>query len=469
MNRLAAVLLSFVTVATAAERPNILVILSDDQGYADAGFQGSKEAPTPHLDSLAKAGLRCTSGYVTHPYCSPSRAALLTGRYQMRFGHERNPYYDPTNHREGLPVTEKLLPEYLREAGYVTGWIGKWHLGATPEFWPERRGFMETFGFIGGGHQYQNWQVNPAAEYRVPICRNGQPVEVKEHLTVAFGHEAAAFVRRHAAEPWFLYLAFNAPHTPHQPTPERLAKFEHIQDKQRRAYLAQISLMDDAIGEALTALKETGQTERTLVFFFSDNGGPTYVGANNDPLRGMKGTTYEGGVRVPFVVSWPGQLPAGKDYALPVSSLDVFPTALACAGMPMPTDRPRDGVNLVPFLRGEYTSPPHDRLFWREEEQGQWGMRDGVMKLVRRTKAVSTEGGRYSVSPLAGRAEELFDLGSDIGEVRDLAATRAADLQRLSATLDEWNNQGAPLAFGGTKGKETPPPKVRSRNGKKTP
>jgi len=448
------------------QRANILVILSDDQGCADAGFQGSKEIPTPHLDRLARDGVRCTSGYVTHPYCSPSRAGLLTGRCQMRFGHERNPYYDPNNHQEGLPLTEKLLPQYLREAGYASGWIGKWHLGATPEFRPENRGFQETFGFIGGGHQYVNWKPDPAGEYRVPICRNGKPVDVKEHLTLAFGREAAAFINRHKAGPWFLYLAFNAPHTPHQPTPERLEKFAHIENKQRRAYAAQVSLMDDAIGEALAALRDTGQAGRTLVFFFSDNGGPTYVGANNGPLRGHKGTTYEGGVRVPFVVSWPGQLPAGKDYAPPVSSLDVFPTALACAGVPMPTDRPHDGVNLVPFLRGEQTGPPHDRLFWREEEQGQWGMRDGAMKLVRRTKAVSAEGGRYSVSPLTSRSEELFDLGSDIGEAKDLAATRAADMQRLSGTLDEWNKQGAPLAFGGVKGKEAPRPKDRGKKGK---
>ncbi len=205
-----------------AGKPNILVILSDDQGYADAGFQGSAEIPTPHLDRLAREGLRCTAGYVSHAYCSPSRAGLLTGRCQMRFGHERNPTFNsaaPDHNQEGLPLTETLLPEYLAKAGYATGWIGKWHLGAAPQFHPDNRGFQETFGFLGGGHNYENWKPNVAAEYNLPILRNGQPVAVANHLTLAFGHEAASFINRHPKQPWFLYLAFNAPHMPNQPTP----------------------------------------------------------------------------------------------------------------------------------------------------------------------------------------------------------------------------------------------------------
>ena len=465
------VTLGFAARSVAAEqKPNILVILSDDQGYADVGFQGNKEIRTPHLDRLAREGLRCTSGYVTHPYCSPSRAGLLTGRCQMRFGHERNPYYEPNNHREGLPLTETLLPEYLANAGYATGWIGKWHLGAAPEFWPEKRGFKETFGFIGGGHVYLNWKVDPAKEYFVPICRNGKPVEVKEHLTLAFGREAGAFIKRHKNEPWFLYLAFNAPHTPHQPTAERLEKFAHIKDPQRRAYLAQISLMDDAIGETLGALRESGQAERTLVFFFSDNGGAQFAGVyDNTPLRGTKGTTYEGGVRVPFVVSWPNKLPAGKDYTQTVSSLDVFATALACAGAPMPTDRPHDGVNLIPFLTGENTGNPHPRLCWREVELGQWGIRDDALKLVRRTHQTGVKHGHWIKTPLPRQSEELYDLVNDIHEDKNLAGERADDLHRLDAALDEWQKHAAPLAFTGVKGKETPAPGKASGTGATAP
>jgi arylsulfatase A-like enzyme len=423
----------------ADPKPNILVIVSDDHGYADVGFQGCKDIPTPHLDRLAREGMRCTQGYASHPYCSPTRAGLMTGRYQHRFGHENNPFFDPKDTREGLPLTEKLLPEFLREAGYTTGWIGKWHLGAAPAFRPLKRGFTETFGFIGGGHRYQNWKVNPAVEYQVPIERNGEPVEVNEHLTVAFGGEASAFIRRHPAEPWFLYLAFNAPHTPHEPTAERLARFASIPDMKRRNYAAQVSLMDDAIGEALTALRETAQDKRTLVFFFSDNGGPVGAngnGSNNSPLRGGKGSVHEGGVRVPFVVSWPGRLPAGGKYEKPVSSLDVFATALASAGAPMPTDRKYDSVNIVPFLSGEKSGAPHDRLFWRSGQLQ--AVVQGSEKLVRQGK----------------QAPELFDLAADIPESKDLAGDKAADAERLAAALDAWDKELVAPAFPGLGGRK---------------
>jgi arylsulfatase A-like enzyme len=421
--------------AAAVTRPNILVIVSDDQGYADTGFQGCKDIPTPNLDRLAREGLRCTSGYVSHSFCSPSRAGLLTGRYQQRFGHETNPFYNPHDHREGLPVSETLLPAFLKPAGYVTGWIGKWHLGAAPEFQPLQRGFTETFGFIGGGHRYLDWEVNPRIEYQVPIERNGRPVPVTNHLTLAFGAEAAAFVRRHQAEPWFLYLAFNAPHTPLQPTPERLAQFGHLSPPRRRAYAAQVSLMDDAVGAALAAVRETGQDRRTLVFFFSDNGGPIAErsnGSSNAPLRGGKGTVYEGGVRVPFVVSWPGRLPAGKDYGWPVTSLDVFATALAAAGVPMPTDRKYDGVNLIPFLAGEKAGAPHERLFWRSAKVS--AVREGEAKLARQTDPQG----------------ELFDLKADVAERRNLAAQQPEKAQALAAALAAWNKELVPPAFPGT-------------------
>lgn len=418
---------------SAADRPNVLVIVSDDQGYADAGFQGSTEVPTPNLDRLAKSGLRCSSGYVTHPFCSPTRAGLMTGRYQQRFGHETNPFYDPADHREGLPITEKLLPEYLREAGYVTGWVGKWHLGAAPEFRPAKRGFMETYGFIGGGHRYQNWVTNEKTEYQVPIERNGQPVETPKHLTPAFGHEAAAFVARHNKEPWFLYLAFNAPHTPHEPTPEALAKFASVTNPLHRAYLAQISMLDEAIGETLAALRDSGQEQRTLVFFFSDNGGPNIAGANNAPLRGFKGSTYEGGVRVPFVVSWPGKIPAGRDYTEPVSSVDVLATALGLAGATMPTDKKYDSVNLLPFLTGEKSGAPHERLYWRSGKQA--GLREADWKLVRH------EG-----------IDELYNLKTDLGETKDLATTEQETARRLAAALDAWDKELIAPAFPGAPG-----------------
>lgn len=411
-------------------KPNILVIVSDDHGYADVGFHGSTEIPTPHLDRLAKSGVQCTSGYVSHPFCSPTRAGLLTGRYQQRFGHVYNPDFKPRDEKEGLPLSEKILPEHLRAAGYVSGWIGKWHLGTAPVLYPEHRGFDETFGFYHGGHQFIGWKTNDAI-YQQPLFCNGQVVEVAEHLTTRFGTEAVAFTKRHAASPWFLYLAFNAPHTPHQPTTERAAKFGHINNVQRSRYAAQISLMDDAIGEVLAALDATQQRERTLIFFFSDNGGPLNAGTKNTPLRGSKGDVLEGGVRVPFLVSWPGQLAAGAKYDQPVSSLDVFATALAVAGMKMPTDKQYDSVNLLPYLRGENKTAPHERLFWRIGTGQQAAVREGDWKLV-----------RYENQP-----DELFHLASDIGEAKNLAAEQPDKLKRLAVALTAWEKEMPAPAF----------------------
>ena len=432
---------------TPPAKPNILVILSDDQGYSDTGFQGCKDIPTPNLDRLASEGVRCTSGHVSHPYCSPTRAGLMTGRYQARFGHEHNPKYGPTNHQEGLPLTEKILPEFLRKAGYTTGWIGKWHLGSAPEFRPENRGFQETFGFIGGVHEYLDWTPNLQVERDLPIERNGKAVEVKEHLTGVFGHEAADFIRRHNGQPWFLYLAFNAPHDPEQPTAERLERFKNIADKKRRAYAAQVSLLDDAIGETLASLQKTGQERRTVVFFFSDNGAPVTTanggsgpnGGINAPLRDGKHSVYEGGIRVPFVVSWPGRLPEGKDYGKPVSSLDVFPTALACAGIAMPTDRPYDGVDLVPYLTGQKSEAPHAQLFWRLNERSQAAALEGQNKLVRD----------------GTKPDQLFDLSTDIGESKNVIESDPKTGTRLNKDIDDWfHRMATKLAFPGNEGPE---------------
>jgi arylsulfatase A-like enzyme len=422
------------TQAPAAEKPNILVIVSDDHGYADTGFQGSKQAVTPHLDALAKSGVRCTNGYVTFSVCSPSRAGLLTGRHQSRFGHENNPVYDPLDDKEGLPLTERILPQFLKDAGYRTAWVGKWHLGAAPAFVPWARGFDESFGFIGGGHRFTGWQPN-ARQYTLPLIRGGRNIsEVPRHLTTAFGDEAAGFIRRSKDRPWMLYLPFNAPHTPHEPTADRLEKFAHIQNPQRRKYLAQVSLLDDSIGTVTSALAETGQRDRTLVFFFSDNGGHTPSGSDNGPLRAMKGTLYEGGVRVPFLVSWPAKLPAGKDYAHPVSSLDVFATALAAAGVAMPTDKKYDGVNIVPHLAGELQTPPHERLFWQMHRKQSFAIREGDWKLIRNGEA----------------APELYNLATDLGESNNVAAANTGITTRLTTALDGWRSELIAPVFPGS-------------------
>ena len=375
------------------------------------------------------------------PFCSPTRAALLTGRYQQRFGHENNPAYRPDDELQGLSLAEKILPQYMKEAGYRTGWIGKWHLGATPKQTPTARGFDEGFGFIGGGHQYSGWKIEDK-EYNVPITRNGEPLPEapEQHLTDRFGEEASDFIRRNQRQPWFLYVAFNAPHTPHQPTLEGEQKFASVADPSRRKYLAQLSLMDDAVGAISSALAETGQRERTLIFFFSDNGGPLKNSAVNTPLRDGKGSVYEGGVRVPFIVSYPSQLPSDAVYDAPVSSLDVLPTALALGGVQAPSDRKLDGVNLLPYLQGKSKSAPHERLYWRTGGGKTWAVREGNWKLVR----------------AKNNQDELYDLSKDVSESTNVWAQNKEVAHRLGAGIDAWDHELIAPAF------EGPAPKNRS-------
>ncbi len=323
---------------TSSRTPNVIFIVADDMGYADAGFQGCTDIPTPHLDALARSGIRCTSGYVSHPFCSPTRAGLMTGRYQQRFGHENNPLYNRKDTTAGLPLGETLVPQLLREAGYSTGWVGKWHLGAAPQFDPAHRGFSDGYGFLGGGHQYfaENL-IKPEDEYFTKLERDGQPVPETGYLTDIFAREAVAFVRRHASQPFFLYVAFNCPHSPLQAPESCLSRVSSaVTDKKRRLYAAMMIAMDDAIGSIVGELVAQGIEEKTLLCFISDNGGPVgwmNNGAKNGPLRGGKFNLTEGGIRVPFLLSWKGTLPAGRDYDQPVISLDLSATALALAGV----------------------------------------------------------------------------------------------------------------------------------------
>src|SRR3954447_12610683 len=344
----------------AAGKPNILFIVGDDMGYADEGFRGCQDIPTPHLDALAKASMRCTNGYVSGPYCSPTRAGLMTGRYQTRFGHE----FNAGAAGSGLPLSETTIATRLKAAGYVTGLVGKWHLGSEPQFHPQKRGFDEFFGFLGGAHDYFQDQG---------ILRGTQQVDEKEYLTDAFGREAVSFIEKHKNETWFLYLAFNAVHTPMQANDPRLMKFSHISDQRRRTYAAMMSAMDDAVGRVRKKLDETGLAQKTLVTFISDNGGPTMPGttvnaSSNKPLRGSKRTTLEGGIRVPYLVSWPGHVKSGV-YDKPVIQLDLNATALTAAGEAIQPDWKLDGVDLAPFFAGTNAAAPHESLYWRFGKQ----------------------------------------------------------------------------------------------------
>ncbi len=425
----------FLSLAAAAalpaqqpRRPNIVLIVADDLGFADLGFQGSSGIRTPHLDRLAGSGVRFTNGYVSHPFCSPSRAGMLTGRYQHRFGHENNMVVRPDDPETGLPVSETMLPAELQKAGYATGFVGKWHLGAHPRFHPKRRGFQEMYGFLGGGHDYFHPGVpGDKDQHFYPIERDGAVVPEKEYLTTALGREADKYVRRHAHHPFFLYFAFNAPHSPLQAPQPYLRRYPGIADPDRRSYAAMVSAMDDAVGRVLDTLRDTGIERDTLVFFLSDNGGPKDNASSNLPLRAGKRTLYEGGIRVPFVVRWPGALPSGKTFDHPAIALDIFSTSLAAAGAAS-SNREIDGVNLLPHLQGHTASPPHGRLFWRTFGGYGAAVREGPLKWVREGE---------------NAPGELYDLDKDPGENTNLAASRPLDAQRLGAAWRDWSGRMA--------------------------
>ncbi|MBM3728339.1 MAG: sulfatase [Acidobacteria bacterium] len=430
--------LAAIPLAATPRRPNILWILADDLGYGDLGCYGGQEIPTPHLDRLAAQGIRFTDAYVSAPYCSPTRAGLLTGRYQQRFGHEFNAHSSKAFLERGgkedvlgLPLSETTIAARLRDAGYTTGAIGKWHLGERPEFHPNRRGFDEFYGFLGGARQYVPGSrgVGP-----VEIQRNGQPSPWTGYLTDRLGEEAAQFIERSREKPWFLYLAFNAVHTPMEAPDGALARFSHIQDPRRRTYAAMLARLDDAIGAVLTQLSQTGQDRDTLVVFLGDNGGPTNKysvnGSTNTPLRGSKGDTWEGGIRVPMIARWTGRLPAGALYRHPVIQLDLAATALTLATGSVPAAARFDGIDLLPHLTGRRRSAPHQSLFWRFGDH--FAIRQG------RWKAVHT---------WDTRAPQLYDLQSDLAETRDLASTHPRRLARLLEDWKRWNGTLIPPAW----------------------
>lgn len=411
-------------------RPNIVILLADDLGYADVGFHGCKDIPTPNIDKLAKSGVRFTSGYVSGPYCSPTRAGLLTGRYQTRFGHE----FNPGGAKQGLPLDQTTIAQRFRALGYATALIGKWHLGGDAKMHPTERGFQEYFGFLGGAHSYFPGKGKD-------ILRGNTPVEEKEYLTDALGREACAFIDKNAKEPFFLYLAFNAVHTPMEATQKYLDRFPNLKAGQRKTYCAMMSAMDDAIGKVLDKLREKGLEEDTIIFFFSDNGGPTMVGTTingsiNFPLRGSKRQLLEGGVRVPFLMAWKGRLPAGKTYDQPIIQLDILPTALTAAGAEIKSDWKLDGVDLMPFLEGKKNEPPHEALFWRFGDQ--MAMRKGDMKMV-----------RYDSTGI-----HLYNLKDDIGESKDLAAGQPELLRAMQSAWGEWDKGNVAPLWGAAKAKK---------------
>lgn len=422
--------------------PNCIFIVADDLGYADVGFNGSEEIPTPHLDRIAAEGVRFTNGYVSYAVCGPSRAGFMTGRYQDRFGFTINPVIDPTDPLAGVPLEEKMLSEVLKPAGYATMAVGKWHLGCHPTLVPSARGFDEFFGFLSGGHNYfpEDLNIGDLSQvsemwgwYRTKILHNGQRIEIDDYLTDELSDAAVEFIKRKSADPFFLYLAYNAPHSPMQTTEKYRSRFPDIKDRRRQTYAGMVSALDDGVGRVLAALEEAGISKETMVVFLSDNGGPESVNASdNGLLRGGKGDPFEGGIRVPFAIRWPQEIAAGLVYERPVISLDIFATITAAAGVTPDPARPLDGVDLRPYLQGKVKGAPHPLLFWKMGKAPTRVIRQHDRKLI-----------------LSAKGEQLYDLSEDLSEKRNLIKSEQAEAAKLEELFRVWDAGTLPTRFRG--------------------
>ena len=481
----AALLLGGAAPAVQAERPsrppNVIVILADDLGYGDLSSYGSKVIRTPNLDALAADGVRFTQAYVTHPVCAPSRAAILTGRYQQRFGFEFNPVgRDRTG---GVARSEAFIGDVMRQAGYRTGMVGKWHLGQAEGFHPLDRGFDTFFGMTGGASSYllepgpgDETHTPPGSEASTrasavdplpadatpaqrmafarrvsPIVRGRTPVEVRDYLTDAFTEEAVRFIGENRERPFFLYVAYNAPHTPLQASAKYVERYRHVPDKGTRVYAAMVSALDDGVGAIRAKLKAERLERDTLVVFLSDNGCASYVlgACSNAPLSGHKGSHLEGGVRVPYIVSWPGRIPSGRVDPRPVSSLDIVPTAAAAAGARLP--RGSDGLDIAGYLASG-AEPPARAFYWRAGPN--YAVRDGAWKLwlankaapgtaASRASSITPDGAPARISPL-GQHAMLYDLAADPKERRNQAAARPEVVSQLQSKLRAWDLGNVP-------------------------
>jgi arylsulfatase B len=439
----------------SAASPNILIILADDMGYGDLGCMGSELLSTPYLDSLAKSGVLCTQAYVASAVCSPSRAGLLTGRDPRRFGYEGNLNESAANYatREdllGLPPGEHTLGDHLRQAGYVTALIGKWHLGTGAGFHPNERGFDYFCGMLVGSHGYFPDPSNNKLE------RNGEPLREfsTAYLTDFFTDEALSWIEQQRSaskrKPWFLFLSYNAPHGPMHATDEDIERFSHITDPKRRIYAGMMYALDRGVGRVVRHLEQNGDRDKTLICFFSDNGGATNNASWNGPLSGVKGCLREGGIRVPMIWSWPGRLPQAETHRGVVSSLDLLPTFLAAAdAQPLPLSPPRshedkrnreqavkkygayDGKNLLPQLDGQ-SEAIRRTLFWKL--QGQTAILDGNDKLI----------------TLSHRPAQMFRPAEDLAEVIDRFDTDRTRADELYQMLGQWESTLATVPLWGS-------------------
>lgn len=478
--------------------PNVLLILVDDLGKHDISLYEPGGVNTPYITSLAASGTTFMHAFTSSPVCSPSRAALFTGRYQQRFGFERQPMNRYSRNRieyffvdhflntepmrliepmsdvpageirkQGIPPGEILLPEILQAAGYRTGLCGKWHLGNDSMFHPNKRGFDEFYGFLEAFTLFAPEDQEGIVEHRhdyfankhiwrqkrkgsCAIMRNDAVIEEEEYLTFAIARESISFIQQHQEAPFFLVSAFSAPHTPFQVPRDYYEQFAHVEDHNKRVYYGMIAALDDAIGQLLSALEANGLKENTIIIFASDNGGATYTGAtDNGPLRAGKFSQFEGGINIPMIISWPGKVPAGHRYTPQVSLLDVVPTVLEGTGIHSMAKTHRDGENPVTFMDGKNLLPyldginhiPHlDNPVKGPHEYLYWrtdfnkAIRSGKWKLIWNTR---------------DHQVFLFDLSGDNYEQENVAAAFPEVVEELQQVYEEWEQQMQPPLWPG--------------------
>jgi arylsulfatase A-like enzyme len=434
-------------------QPNIIVIMADDLGYADVGCYGCKDIPTPNIDRLAQDGVRFTSGYVTWHMCGPSRAGFLTGRNQSTFGYYKN-VSAPFDPKQGLPQME-TIGSLLQKQGYVTGGVGKWHMGTTHEQHPNAMGFDDWFGFLGGGlmyypldHPSYNGRFNPLKrpanqrdiQHTLPLIHNMEPVEWDQYLTRELTDAGIAFVEKNKKTPFFLFMSYNAPHLDLEAPAETIAKFPEesmtavpgVKPSARSVYGAMVYEWDQGVGNLLAKVDELGLTDNTVVWFLSDNGGMRKT-SDNRPLRGSKGNSYEGGLRVPMVVKWPGKTPEGTVLEAAVTSLDIGATSLAMAGGD-PGKAGLHGKDIRPYMTQQSAAAPHEVLYWHTARgaKPQGVIREGDFKLIIKAKGKT----------------ELYNLKEDLSETTDLAASQPERVQAMQARWEEWNKGNKPDLWG---------------------
>lgn len=423
-------------------KPNVIIIITDDQGYADVGFNGCKDIPTPNIDQIAKNGVVFRNAYVSYSVCAPSRAGLLTGRYQDRFGYSRNPLYRPFDDQIGVSLNEQMLPDYLLQFGYSTMAIGKWHLGVHEKFRPWNRGFKEFFGFLGGGHRYfpeeyiianQDEAKNEEQSYKTKLIRNQTAVEESEYITDAFSREAVSFIDRNKKQSFFLYLAFNAPHAPLQATQKYLDRFKNIEDPKRRTYAAMVSAVDDGVGLILHKLEQLNIDENTIIIFLSDNGGPQKDNASkNDPLSGGKGSLFEGGIRVPFAMQWPKHIKPNTEFNQSIISLDIFATVAANIQSTAKPKNELDGVNILPYINGTKTGAPHEFLFWRHFDQKNYAVlhKSGLKEIILKDSNIN-----------------IYNLKKEISEKTNVIEKNNQMFLMMEMERKKWESKTIPPAF----------------------